>query len=54
MTRPPTRCRHCGTTDVVWRQSKAGRWVLMNTTGIRYDRTYLRGPHFQTCTARKP
>ena len=47
-------CRDCGSTDVEWRQNKAGKWYLAELQrGIRGS-VYSDGPHYRACTARGP
>ncbi len=56
MNTAPTyaRCKHCGSSDVEWRQSKAGKWYLADIrTGARGS-TYSDGPHYRSCTAVGP
>ena len=50
----PAKCRDCGTTDVEWRQNKAGKWYLADLQhGIRGS-VYSDGPHYRACTAKGP
>src|SRR5215471_14666295 len=48
-TRKPTQCKRCGALNVRWQKTQDGRWVLMDTTGSRYQAQYSRGPHAATC-----
>lgn len=46
-----TSCRDCGSTAVRWRKTRDDRWVLMDTTGDRYDSgVWTRGPHAASCS----
>jgi hypothetical protein len=46
-----SKCRECGTTNVEWRQSKAGKWYLADINrGARGSRVFA-GPHFKSCAA---
>lgn len=49
-----TKCKNCGSTNVEWRQSKAGKWYLAELlVGIR-GHVYSDGPHYRACTAVGP
>lgn len=46
-------CKNCGTSDVTWRQTKAGKWYLADVNhGIRGSVYY--SAHYLTCTERGP
>jgi hypothetical protein len=46
-----TTCRACGSTAVVWKQSKAGKYYLANEhAGIRGS--VYTTPHFKNCAAK--
>jgi hypothetical protein len=50
----PARCRDCGSTDVEWRQNKAGKWYLADLRhGIRGS-VYSDGPHYGSCSVKGP
>jgi hypothetical protein len=47
-TRAP-KCNNCGSTNVEWRQSRAGKWYLAQLNdGIRGS-VYSSGPHYTVC-----
>ena len=53
----PAKCRDCGTTQVAWEHSKAGKWYLADVRGSKIHSaagTYNAGPHYLTCEARGP
>jgi hypothetical protein len=50
----PAQCRDCGSTDVEWRQNKAGKWFLAELTRGARGSVYSTGPHFAACSVRGP
>jgi hypothetical protein len=44
---PQLVCKRCGSPDVWWRQSKAGKWYLASVLGATYDygRKAVNKPH---------
>lgn len=44
-----TVCKKCGSREVAWQQSKAGKWYLAETTKGRNGVRYPSAPHFKTC-----
>jgi FAD/FMN-containing dehydrogenase len=49
-----TKCRDCGTTDVEWRKSKAGKWYLAQLRYGARGSVYSDGPHYLACSAKGP
>lgn len=50
----PAKCRDCGTTNVEWRQSKAGKWYLADLQHGARGSVYSDGPHYRSCAVRGP
>lgn len=48
------KCRDCGSTNVEWRQSKAGKWYLADLRYGPRGSVYSDGPHYRSCTVRGP